>query len=567
MLGAGRYGEQPARRIDPPALVALGFGLAGVAYRVVLLLLTVPGSNSDEAVVGLAAMHIAQGRDFPVYIYGQHYMGSLESYLAAPLFALFHPSWLLLRIPVLLLYAAFGYLMYRLTRRLYSPWLAAYTVGLLALGSDRVIRDQLTAVGGRPEIKVLSVLMILLAVGLGQRTIRYRWLGFAAFGLAAGVSVWDDWLVLPYLGVAVLLLIAGCWRDLIRLGGPVVLAAFGIGVLPLILDNLTAPPGQDSLSVFLGLNRIGGPPGPLSERLHGAILMGVPLASGVCRSVGCVPWQEWWGIAYLPLLLATAVLAILGMLRPRSVEHPPASAGGGGRGWWLPCAASLALAVAAAAATAAYSRSPAASATPLASARYLTVLQISLPAALWPLWRAAGWLWEEVRGRRRAGGPGGARLANRRPLVARLSSWLGGLVASAALATLAVAMLYATAWQIREIPHIRAEERRHATMAATAERSGIRHVYAEYWTCNRLMFVTRERIICAVLDPALKPGQDRYGPHADAVRRADRPAFIFASGTAADAAFRAFLARSGTAASVQEAGGYQIYQPETTLRP
>src|ERR1700754_4038697 len=114
------------------------------------MLYTVPGSNSDEATFGLVAMHIAAGRDFPVFLYGQHYMGTVESFLAAPLFVLFPPSFPLLRIPLLVLFAAFLYLMYRLTRRLYSPWLATFTVGLLALGSERVIPGQMTAVGGGP---------------------------------------------------------------------------------------------------------------------------------------------------------------------------------------------------------------------------------------------------------------------------------------------------------------------------------------------------------------------------------------------------------------------------------
>ncbi len=160
-------GRRSIRSFDRPALVALGLGLVGLGYRLALVLLTVPGSNSDEATFGLAAMHIAERRGLPIFLYGQHYMGTVESYLAAPLFALFGANWVLLRLPLLLLYAAFVYLVYRLTRRLYSPWLATFTVGLLALGSERVVRDQITAVGGRPEIKPAVVLLLLIALALG----------------------------------------------------------------------------------------------------------------------------------------------------------------------------------------------------------------------------------------------------------------------------------------------------------------------------------------------------------------------------------------------------------------
>src|SRR5690606_5424186 len=223
---SARRGGRVRPPLDWPGLTALVLGLAGVGYRLALLLLGVPGTNSDEAMFGLAAMHIAQGRAAPIYMYGQHYMGTVESYLAAPLFAAFEPSWLLLRIPVLALYAVFVFLMYRMTRRLYSPWLAVFVVGLLALGSERVIRDQVTAVGGRPESKPAMVALLLIAVALGERRVRHRALALGAFGLLAGLPAWDDWLVLPYLAVAGLVLIVGSGRDLLGRGGALAVAGF-----------------------------------------------------------------------------------------------------------------------------------------------------------------------------------------------------------------------------------------------------------------------------------------------------------------------------------------------------
>ena len=125
----------PKRRplLTAPA-VALVLGTAGVLYRLVLTAVEAPPTNSDEGTMGLAALHILDGREHPAFFYGQHYMGTLEAYLAAPLLAVAGPSVLALRLPALLCYAAFLWLMYRLTRRLYTPWLAAATVGLLSFG-------------------------------------------------------------------------------------------------------------------------------------------------------------------------------------------------------------------------------------------------------------------------------------------------------------------------------------------------------------------------------------------------------------------------------------------------
>src|SRR5438552_1241838 len=58
--------------------------------------------DGDEAVVGIQAEHILRG-EHPYYFYGQVYMGSLEAYLMAILFAIAGPSvWMLRAEPILL---------------------------------------------------------------------------------------------------------------------------------------------------------------------------------------------------------------------------------------------------------------------------------------------------------------------------------------------------------------------------------------------------------------------------------------------------------------------------------
>ena len=65
--------------------------LCALLLRVLLLRADVVVFDSDEAVVGLMARHILQGAR-PVFFYGQAYMGSLDAWLVAGLFALFGPS-------------------------------------------------------------------------------------------------------------------------------------------------------------------------------------------------------------------------------------------------------------------------------------------------------------------------------------------------------------------------------------------------------------------------------------------------------------------------------------------
>src|SRR5258708_17975030 len=70
--------------------------LIALVLRLWLIVHTHGVIDGDESLVGRQAEHILQG-EFPVYFYGHAYMGSLEVYLVALLFAIFGPSfWALL---------------------------------------------------------------------------------------------------------------------------------------------------------------------------------------------------------------------------------------------------------------------------------------------------------------------------------------------------------------------------------------------------------------------------------------------------------------------------------------
>ncbi|MFU8849854.1 ArnT family glycosyltransferase [Micromonospora sp. SL1-18] len=520
--------------LDRPALVALLLGLAGVGYRLVLTLFTLPGPNSDEATFGLAALHIAHNHERPVFLYGQRYMGMLESYLAAPLVGWAGPSWPVLRLPLLALYAVFLWLAYRLTRRLFSPWLAVFVVGLLALGSERVVRDQLTVVGGRPEVKPAVVAMLLIAVALGERRVRHRWLATGVFGLLAGLALWSDWLIVPYLAVAGVLLVWAAPRDLVGWPGLLLVAGFLAGVAPMIKDNLDAPPGQDSLSVFQKISTMPGATPSWPQRVRGGLLEGVPLASGLCPAAGCPRWLVWFGPFYLALLVAAAVLGLVAYRR---------AAGGPAR---VRAVAQLALVVGAALTLLGYVHSALSATDPLGNARYLSVLQISLPAVLWPLWLPAAHACRAATG---------------------VTARIGGATAGVVLAAWTAVMVAATVAFVADAPSVRAEDRRARELADTVRRAGLHEVYGDYWTCNRLIFNTGEAVVCGVLDGNLTPGQNRYPAYWKRVGRAERPGYVLKVGSPAEQTLRLLLGSGADAAVVAEVGDHRVYHPPIALRP
>ncbi|MEV4755365.1 hypothetical protein AB0J86_09660 [Micromonospora sp. NPDC049559] len=551
-------GTRAAPGVRLAGRIALLLGLLGVGYRLAMLLVEVPPANSDEATSGLVALHLVQGRGAPLFFYGQYYMGALESYLAAPIFALAGASTLALRLPTLLLYAAFLALLWQLTRRLYSPWLATVTVGLLALGSDRILKNQLIAGGGYPEMNPAGVLLVLLAVNLGLGAVRRRALAYAAWGLVAGLTLWDDWLVLPYVGAAGVLLLACGWRELRGRAGLAFAGGLLVGLVPIVAHNLTAAPEHRSLAIYANLS--GGAAASWADRLYGGVLFGLPMGTGACLPGRCEPWQLWWGAAYPVLLVAAGVLAVRALRRAGggrgagggddvagAAAGPIAGGdhgGGGIRAERVRQGGRLALVVGAALSLLSYATSSAAGNTPVESARYLSCLLISTPAVLWPLWSAAS------RARRR-GGRGAAltRLAALTPLVA-----------------LGVTMVIATGALIGHAPAAARVGQERRELVAELDRRGIDRFYGEYWTCNNLTFLTRERLVCAVIRDDLRPGWDRYLPYRAEVRRSARPAYVLPTGSALSRAVAAHLAAVGVPATVTTVAGYDIYQPAAPVR-
>ena len=245
-------------------------------------------------------------------------------------------------------------------------------------------------------------------------------------------------------------------------------------------DNLLAPPGEDSLSVFREISTRAGPTPPWSRRLDGGLLEGVPLAAGLCPVDGCARWQGWFGLLYPVLLALAAALAVRAYRR----------AAGAPRGERVGPVVHLALVVGAALTMLSYVRSPLAATSPLDNARYLSVLQLSLPAVLWPLWVAAVACWRGTVG-----------------VLGRLA----GALATAVLAALAATMLVVTVlFAATGAEASQVEERQARELADTLRAGGPREVYGDYWTCNRLIFNTAQAVVCGVLDGDLTPGQNRY---------------------------------------------------------
>jgi hypothetical protein len=166
-----------------------------IARSAVFLIWEQAGFDSDQAIFGLMARHIVEGRAVPVFIYGDNYMLALQAWLAAPLFAMFGPSVAILKVPVVLVNMATAMLLIWILIRdaRLSPAIA-FVCALFFTMLPPVMAKLLVETGGGNPEPFLYVLILWL---LRDRPLAFGMvfaLGFlhrefTAYGVAAIVAI------------------------------------------------------------------------------------------------------------------------------------------------------------------------------------------------------------------------------------------------------------------------------------------------------------------------------------------------------------------------------------------
>jgi hypothetical protein len=553
---------RPRRRLLPSRSlsVLLLLMVVAAAVRLGLLLLEWPASNSDEATMGLMAMHIAEGAHFPSFMDGQSYMGTAEAYLPAAVFRVFGPSLAGLRIPMLLLFLLFLAALYVLARRLYGNAVALVSVGLLTLGSRELYGHQLVAQGAMPETLLIGTLLLLLAHRLldtpddPSHAGAQRW-RLAGWGAAATIGLWSTVLMAPFVLTSAVLV----WMTLRRRAAspPGGLWALGGGLLtgavPWLLHDFTHP-WRDSgvvsvVSMYLnggtGLN--GEQSAGLLSQVSNTVTTSLPYVTGgsaIAHPFSRPAWaygysRSWhpptddavatlWGIALIVLWTVGLVTCVRVLRNRRSAPDERSGA--------VPARAQLygrlAMLTAAGLTVVAFAASSTPGVAPANNARYLIGVLVATPAVVAAVWSLCS-----------------------------MAPRFGGPLRAAVLIFVAMTLALGTAQAYRDASRGPGEATSRQLIEAL-RREGITHIYSGYFDCNRLTFVSGEQIICAVLfgSPAegLHPGFDRYLPYRAEVRADPLATYVFRSGDSRNTALGRLTCRWQKRWHV---AGYEIWQP------
>lgn len=574
--------------IGPYELWMIVLVVAAVLLRFMLISNNWPTTNSDEAMMGLMAKHIAERGEWPIFFYGQSYMGPIEAYVSALLVPFLGASTFTLRLGLLSFFAIFLISMYYLTCLLYNRPLALATVGFLSLGSGNVLLHQLRGIGGYPEIIGLGALLFLLASRLAltsrpfhrvatlevasdsdgeeisSATRRKRWLCYGLYGFLVGFSIWTDQLILPWVATTGLLLLLFCRHELRWRGAAYVVLGILIGAAPLIYFNLTAPLDNNSLTTLMGLQHAGAAEMaahhiPAIRQLIGSLLYALPAITGIqplcpvevlplfgpptAQTFTCTAWQGSWALGYLALWSSAAWLAVH-QLRLQWRQEPTQRQMPGERHYTILQSARLLLLISAMLTIISYTISPPAALVPGPTSRYLVCIQIAIPALLWPLWQ---------------GFSGMRQAENRRMLLAHISK-------VALLLFIASILLVGTVQTIEDIPNAQQAYMQQENLMHNLSAIGATRIYSEYWTCNLLILQSDEHIICSDLNGKLAPAlDDRYLPYKTAVRQDPVSTYVYLRGATQLTSIEDRLHQSNIAYQRYVFGNYIVYRTQTPL--
>jgi hypothetical protein len=570
--------------------------------RILLIAQGWPHTNGDEDTMGLMAIHVAYNGEHPTFFYGQFYMGSLEAFLGAAFFHLFGVSVFTLRLGTVLLFALFLASTYLLTSLLYTKKLALITVVLLSLGSTIMLDTELIALGGYPELLVFGTLSLLLASWLALSYDRYasrrirlwRLIAYSCWGLVVGLGFWSDFLMLPFILVSGLLLALFCWRELLK--GAVLPLALGvvIGAFPLIYYNLHAAPKTDTLTVMSLLHNAGHielaqitahTHLPLAPELRGTMLISLPAATGgtpFCydsslmltgylstQKLQCsIAHGDWrlmtmalaWSLGYI-LLWTVAVFLTLRSLWRYRIRTSGKSWSAAERQAVVRYFARLMLLFSAGFILLLFIMSPVSAVFP-GNSRYLIGLLVSIPALIAPLWglsddelvvpagvstqnnyhHTSGWFPITLN-------PETIKVALRRGL----------------LLIIGIVLLVGTISAFLEIPTVQSYRQQDALMHDLL-RINATHIYTDYWTCDSIAFLSKEQIICGVLDDHLQPSHNRYSPYYYIVKADRLTSYVFPVGSVQVATLdkQATFSNGGYRRFVFD--GFVIYQPVSSVK-
>jgi hypothetical protein len=183
-----------------PPRVALG-GILLLAFGLrALVSWGAYASTFDTSTVGLMALHILEG-ERPLFFYGQHYMGSIEAYVAALMFKVFGVSVFTLSLSPILCSLAWIGAVYLLFAEIYDRRAGLVAALVTAVPGWETLWYSIGSYGGYPAALFFGTFALWLQVRIVTRALTpaAEWIHVLTLGLVAGLGLWTHYLCASFL--------------------------------------------------------------------------------------------------------------------------------------------------------------------------------------------------------------------------------------------------------------------------------------------------------------------------------------------------------------------------------
>ena len=295
--------------------ILIGLFFLAVILKAGLLSIGAFPFNSDEAIVGLMGRHILEGK-WPVFFYGQSYMGSLDAALVALGFMLFGSEVFVIRMVQILLYLGTIFLTVSLSARIFRSQLAGLVSGLLlAAPAVNVTLYTTVSLGGYGEALLIGALLLFLAIQIDEAP--DNTLYYLLWGLFSGLGIWAFGLTIAYILPTSFMVVRSLTKSRRSswwvLGAMIFLAGI-IGALPIIIwagENGVSVLVQEffgaAIAIDVGANFLS----TLAKHIQSFFLFGITVTLGFRP-----PWTtEPIALLLVPLALVFWVLVFIQIFR------------------------------------------------------------------------------------------------------------------------------------------------------------------------------------------------------------------------------------------------------------
>ena len=241
-------------KAPPRWLVILVFALV-VAGRIHYAWVQRCSTDSDRDIAQLMCKHVAEGREWPTFFYGQGYMGSLEPLIGALICKLFGTSAFHAGLGTALPAVGVAGLAWLIARAIAGPWAALYAAAFFVSGSPGFSAYMGNPRGGYAVVALLGTACLYLGARLAAREFRgdrpgLAW--YALLGLVAGAAWWTSAIVVSALAAAALIIAIGQRGRILNMRIVAGVLGFLAGAAPWLIWNAQNEWLSMSMSSSLG---------------------------------------------------------------------------------------------------------------------------------------------------------------------------------------------------------------------------------------------------------------------------------------------------------------------------